>query len=83
MWMRDRRGRIMIPQQREPVPIYIKVVMFLLLVGLLLGVLMTECNIPEAGAYGQPSESIRLERRAVNALEDIADSLKKIERKLK
>jgi hypothetical protein len=61
----------------------IKVVLFLFVLGALLAFLLVECNVPEAGAYERPSESIQLERRSVKALESIAESLKKIERKLK
>lgn len=83
MSRRRGEGRLILPweEERERMPKVVKFVLFVFVVGAVLAMMMNQCSVPEAGAETYWESDAR--RREVTALESIADSLKKIERKMK
>lgn len=84
MSRRRGEGRLILPWEEEQakMPRAVKVILFVVIVGAVLAALMNQCSVPEAGAADRGSATYWPERQT-KALESIADSLKKIERKLK
>jgi hypothetical protein len=79
------RDRLVLPwnEDRRRLPWPYKAFMVLVGVAVFVGVLVSQCSVQEAGAESYWNGSHIGTKRAVEALESIADSLKKIERKMK
>lgn len=89
---RRKFDRLLLPweEERDKMPRPVKVILFVVILAAILGVMANTCSVREveAQSYSGPqyrggNEERILRRREVKALESIADSLKKIERKMK
>lgn len=73
-------------EERDRLPNVVKMILAIIGIAVLFGILMNQCSIQEAYADGGssiPYWNSDAQRREVQALESIAESLKKIERKMK
>lgn len=81
---RRSRGRLILPweEKRNRMPKSVKIFLFVVAAIAFFAVLVNRCSVPDVQAGGW-QDSIYWSERQSKALESIADSLKKIERKWK